>query len=86
MTVHKADSHGKPGRRPRAPSKEGATFDTELQRYVMPSERATMSTRQEVSETQRGAGILEKEKKEDGQPPKRTQIGSLHPEKEKSHP
>jgi hypothetical protein len=29
----------KPGRRPRAPPKEGATFDTELQRYVMPSER-----------------------------------------------
>lgn len=38
MTGHKADSHGKPGRRPRAPPKEEATFDTELQRYVMPGE------------------------------------------------
>ena len=45
MTVHKADSRGKPGRRPRAESKEGATFDTELQRYVTPSERVTMSNR-----------------------------------------
>jgi hypothetical protein len=32
----------KPGRRPRAPPKEEATFDTELQRYVVPSERVTM--------------------------------------------
>jgi len=29
----------KPGRRPRAPPKEEATFDIELQRYVMPGER-----------------------------------------------
>lgn len=30
---------GKQGRRSRAPPKQEATFDTELQRYVMPSER-----------------------------------------------
>jgi hypothetical protein len=36
----KTDHHDKRGRRPRAPPKEEATFDTELQRYVMPSERA----------------------------------------------
>lgn len=29
----------KQGRRPRAPPKQEAIFDTELQRYVMPSER-----------------------------------------------
>jgi hypothetical protein len=44
MTVHKADSRGKPGRRPRA-SKDGATFDTELQRYVMPGERRVTMTK-----------------------------------------
>ena len=43
MTARKPNPHEKPGRRPRAPPKEGATFDTELQRYVMPSERITMS-------------------------------------------
>ena len=48
MTVHKADSHGKPGRRPRA-SKDGATFDTELQRYVMPKERNAAMPKQDKS-------------------------------------
>jgi hypothetical protein len=41
MTAHKTDRHarGRPkNQRPRAP-KEEATFDTGLQRYVMPSER-----------------------------------------------
>jgi len=38
MTARKSDHHVKPGRRPRASPKEGATFDTELQRYVMPGE------------------------------------------------
>jgi hypothetical protein len=41
MTTRKPDPHAKPGRRPKAPPKEGATFDTELQRYVMPGERMT---------------------------------------------
>jgi hypothetical protein len=43
MTARKTDYHANPGRRPRALPKEGATFDTELQRDVMPSERVTMS-------------------------------------------
>jgi hypothetical protein len=43
MIVHKTDSFGKGGR-PRGPRvhrvpKKEATFDIELQRYVMPSER-----------------------------------------------
>ena len=43
MTVHKTDSHNKRGHRRVKPPNEEATFDTELQRYVMPSERrATM--------------------------------------------
>ena len=38
----------KSGRRPRAPPKREATFDTELQRYVMPGERrVTMTSRTE---------------------------------------
>jgi hypothetical protein len=41
MTAHKTDRHAKRGRRTRAPPKEEATFDTELQRYVMPSERVS---------------------------------------------
>ena len=45
MTVHKADIRGKPGRRPRAQPKKEATFDTELQRYVMPSERRVTMTK-----------------------------------------
>ena len=49
MTDHKTDSHDKPGRRPRA-SKEGATFDTELQRYVMLSERHVKKLKQGQSE------------------------------------
>ena len=47
MTVHKTDSHGKPGRRPRASPKEGATFNTELQRYIMPGECSTTMTKQD---------------------------------------
>jgi hypothetical protein len=43
MTLRKTDPHANLGRRPQAPIKEGATFDTELQRYVTPNERATMS-------------------------------------------
>jgi len=44
MTAHKADSHGRPGRRRDHPLKDETIFDLELQRYVMPSERrATMS-------------------------------------------
>ena len=46
IATHKTDSHAKPGRRPRAPPKEGATFDTELQRYVMPGERRAIMTKQ----------------------------------------
>jgi hypothetical protein len=48
MTAHKTDSHarGRPkGQRSRAP-KEEATFDTELQRYVMPSERRVTTPKQ----------------------------------------
>jgi hypothetical protein len=45
MTAHKTDHHAKPGRRPRAPPKEEATFDTELQRYVMPGERRVTMTK-----------------------------------------
>ena len=41
MTALKPDPHAKPGRRPKAPPKEGATFDVELQRYVMSGERMT---------------------------------------------
>jgi hypothetical protein len=40
MTAHKTDSHAKRGRRAQPP-KEEATFDTELQRDVMPSERVS---------------------------------------------
>jgi len=36
---HKKDSHAQRGRRRSKPSKEEATFDTELQKYIMPSER-----------------------------------------------
>jgi hypothetical protein len=36
----------KPGRRPRAPPKEEATFDTELQRYVMTSEHRVTTLKQ----------------------------------------
>jgi len=49
----------KPDRRPRAPSKEGATFDIELQRYVMPSERVAMSKQSKKSVTQRRPAVLE---------------------------
>jgi len=45
MTVRKSDPHAKPGRRPRV-SKEGATFDTEQQRYFMPGERRATTTKQ----------------------------------------
>ena len=41
---------GKPGRRPRAPSKKEAIFDTELQRYVMPSERYAAIPKQDNGE------------------------------------
>jgi hypothetical protein len=44
MTTRKPDPHAKPGRHPRA-SKDGATFDTELQRYVMPGERRVTVTK-----------------------------------------
>jgi hypothetical protein len=60
MTVHEAD-HGKPGRRPRA-SKDGATFDTELQRYVMPA-NVSLCPNTKVSVTQRGAGSFGSETK-----------------------
>ena len=46
MTTNKPDSHVEPGRRPRAPPKEGATFDTEQQRYVMPGERNVKKLKQ----------------------------------------
>jgi len=36
---HKIDPHPKKGPRARRAPKEEATFDAELQRYVMPSER-----------------------------------------------
>jgi hypothetical protein len=36
----------KPGRHPRTPPKEEATFDTELQRYVMPGECSFITTKQ----------------------------------------
>ena len=54
---HKTDPHarGRPkNQRPRAP-KEEAISDTELQRYVMPSERVSPCPRkkQGASETQR---------------------------------
>jgi len=39
----------KPGRRPRAPPKKEATFDTELQRYVMPKERNAVMPKQDKS-------------------------------------
>jgi len=42
MTARKSDPHAKPGRRPRA-TKEEATFDAELQRYFMTSERRVTS-------------------------------------------
>ena len=42
--IPKTDRQDKRGRRPRAPPKEEATFDTDLQRYVMPSERAIKHT------------------------------------------
>jgi len=38
MTVHKTDSHTKRGHRRVKSPKEEATFDTELQRYVMSGE------------------------------------------------
>ncbi len=57
MTAHKTNRHAKRGRRPRAP-KEGATFDTELQRYVMQSERVTMSKQSEKCDCVQG--ILER--------------------------
>jgi hypothetical protein len=46
MTAHKTDRHAKRGRRP-APTKEEATFDTELQRYVMPSEHSVTMLKQD---------------------------------------
>ena len=49
MTARKADPHAKPGRRPRAP-KEEATFDTELQRYVMPGECSVTEQRKQMNE------------------------------------
>ena len=49
MTVHKADRHGKRGRRRRASLKDGATFDPELQRYVMPKERNAAMPKQDKS-------------------------------------
>ena len=45
MTALKPVPHAKPGRRPSAPPKEEATFDTELQRYVMPGERRVTMTK-----------------------------------------
>ena len=36
----------KPGHRPRAPPKKEATFDTELQRYVMQGESRVTTTKQ----------------------------------------
>jgi hypothetical protein len=39
MTAHKSDSHAKRGHRRDHPLKDEVIFDTELQRYVMPSER-----------------------------------------------
>ena len=38
MTVHNTDSHTRRGHRRVKPPKEEATFDAELQRYVMPGE------------------------------------------------
>ena len=49
MTAHKTDSHAKRGRRAQPP-KEEATFDTELQRYVMPSEHRATVSKQSKSE------------------------------------
>jgi hypothetical protein len=37
--THKTDRYAKRGRRRDHPLKDEAIFDTELQRYVMPSER-----------------------------------------------
>ena len=39
MTVHNIDNHPGRGYHRIKPPKKEATFDTELQRYVMPSER-----------------------------------------------
>jgi len=47
--THKTDRYAKRGH-PRAPPKEEAIFDTELQRYVMPSERHAAMPKQDKSE------------------------------------
>ncbi len=47
MTVHNTDSHTRRGHRRVKPPKERATFDTELQRYVMPSERCANMLKQD---------------------------------------
>jgi hypothetical protein len=50
MIAHKTNPNAKPGRRPRAPPKEEATFDTELQRYVMPGECSALGRLEEANE------------------------------------
>ncbi len=50
MTAHKTYSHGKRGRRRDHPPKDEAIFDTELQRYVMPSERYAAIPKQDNGE------------------------------------
>ena len=49
MCAHKSDSHVKRGYRRVHPLKDEATFDTELQRYVMPKERNTAMPKQDKS-------------------------------------
>ena len=52
MTVHKKDPHsrGRPKTQRTHTPKEEAIFDTELQRYIMPSERHVTMTKQGKSE------------------------------------
>jgi hypothetical protein len=50
MSAHKTDGHARRGRRRVHPLKDEATFDTELQRYIMPSERHANMPKQGKSE------------------------------------
>jgi len=49
MTAHETYSHAKRGHRRVHPLKDEAIFDTELQRYVMPSERNAAMPKQDKS-------------------------------------
>jgi hypothetical protein len=50
MKAHKTDNHAKRGHRKVHPLDDEAIFDTELQRYVMPSERHAATPKQGKSE------------------------------------